>query len=396
MDVQVITTSSELLRETRRLGAWASKIDLVSAWASTAAGTANHWTALPTAKITRALLGTQFAQTEPWVIRELDARGVLRLRYDLGSTFHPKLIVATKGKQVRAILGSSNFTLGGFGRNTEINLLLSGQSSEDALARLMSFVDDQWEHDDSFEVPDAAWLAAYEAKWRSRIHTPALPTPLGIRPHLADLEDMSWSEYYALIEAQHGRPLRSGPLLVFGSADSYFYEMRGASEAFARHRRFADMPLEDRVFAMGLGESTGYFGRMAGAGMARSIVMNEPHRVGEHLDRIPNGEEVGADLLLSVTEGLCSMQRFSLGVASRLLVAKRPDLFLPLNKANKVAVRKLAGSAPSNPRSYVALHRKLWATPWFQSDEPSGKKQRTVWRGRVGLLDAVLYDGRGS
>jgi hypothetical protein len=396
MKVEVLTTQKALLDALRQLGTWAESISIVSAWAGAAHGTADHWSAIPAAKLERALIGTQFAQTEPWVMRELHQRGVLRLRYDLGSTFHPKLVLGQRNGNVRAIVGSSNFTVGGYGRNTELNLLLRGTASDSPLAALQEFVDTQWDHDDTFVVPDAAWLDIYEAKWRKRISTPTLPLPQGVKPGLDDLEDLSWREYYALIKDQHGRPLGGGALLVFGRRDSYLYEIRGSRRAFGATPRFQDMDLEDRLFALGLGQSSGAMGRMKGAGKAVSVVMKKPSLVGRYLDLVPVTGPVSESEALAALEGMCSMDRFSLGVASRLLAAKRPDLFLPINAANKVAIRALIGAAPGRPSTYLALHKRLWATPWFQESEPVGKKQRSIWRGRVALLDAVLYDGRGS
>lgn len=54
------------------------------------------------------------------MLRELHARQVLRVVEDTEGVFHPKILIATKGREARVLVGSSNFTSGGFGANTEI------------------------------------------------------------------------------------------------------------------------------------------------------------------------------------------------------------------------------------------------------------------------------------
>jgi hypothetical protein len=94
-----------------------------------------------------------------------------------------------------------------------------------------------------------------------------------------------------------------------------------------------------------------------------------------------------------VLNGLLGIDGVGLGVGSRILAVKRPDLFVTLNAANKTLVRKLFGAAPFSVRRYLAWHEQIWAFPWWSAPEPRvGRDEKRVWRARVALLDALLYD----
>jgi len=92
---------------------------------------------------------------------------VLRVVADTGGVFHPKLIVGVKGREARALIGSSNLTLGGFAGNTEVNVLLSGHVDGPELQRLAGFLDDQWSHPRAF-APDDVWFDQYERLYENR------------------------------------------------------------------------------------------------------------------------------------------------------------------------------------------------------------------------------------
>jgi HKD family nuclease len=58
--------------------------------------------------------------------------------------FHPKLYLGVAGREVRALVGSSNFTSGGLRSNVEANLLLRGTVDEAPAKDLLKFHEDLW------------------------------------------------------------------------------------------------------------------------------------------------------------------------------------------------------------------------------------------------------------
>src|SRR5262245_11232154 len=83
----------------RELASWATELHLAYAWASSDKGTADHWTSLPLKRLKRAVLGIQFAQTEPHVLRKLRQRHVPPVGPYTTGILQPKIMVALKGKE---------------------------------------------------------------------------------------------------------------------------------------------------------------------------------------------------------------------------------------------------------------------------------------------------------
>lgn len=185
VDVVVGAESLVVLEE---LAKWAEHVDIAYAWVSSGKGKAPHWRALE-GKIRRAVVGDHFNQTEPAALRFLADANVLRIYERPGGVFHPKIALAVKGDSAMALVGSSNLTGGGFGRNTELNLWIDGPRSKGPLFRIAAFMDQLWESDYAFE-PDAAWLDRYEAAYDEARVFDALPAqeeaqelpPRSVRP----------------------------------------------------------------------------------------------------------------------------------------------------------------------------------------------------------------------
>ncbi|HLE56806.1 MAG TPA: phospholipase D family protein, partial [Rhodothermia bacterium] len=59
--------------------------------------------------------------------------------------FHPKVYLAQEGDEVRALVGSSNFTAGGLRTNVEANLFLRAHTKEPPAQDLLRFHEGLWE-----------------------------------------------------------------------------------------------------------------------------------------------------------------------------------------------------------------------------------------------------------
>ena len=114
--------------------------------------------------------------------------------------------------------------------------------------------------------------------------------------------------------------------------------------------------------------------------------------IGEWLDQLPLDGPVNADLAKGVLDGLLGIQGVALGVASRLLCIKRPDLFVVINNANGEAVRRIFGARPGVASSYLRLMDRIRAMPWWSQPRPADLREGRIWDARVALLDAVMYE----
>lgn len=266
----VLADPEQTLAALEDLGQWAKTLDMAYAWASTSRGTAPHWAALPLARVRRALVGLHFSQTEPWALRRLAASpGRLRVIHEASGVFHPKLTIGRRGNLAKAVLGSSNFTGGGFGWNTELNVQVCGPCDCEPMKSIIAFFDEQWEGVLVKAVaPDDPWLDEYEASQAPVVHPPLPPLH---RRHVSSVQDLrvGWSEYFDILKSAELEYAALGfDVQVFGSPTraSYLNEAEACREAFLAEPSFAKMSVDTQYLIAGLlSQSTGYFGRNGGA-----------------------------------------------------------------------------------------------------------------------------------
>lgn len=393
MKATIITNSASLLDSMKELSDWADEISMAFAWASTLEGKAEHWCALDLDKVKQAVIGTQFAQTEPWVLSALDeVPGRLRVSISSDGTFHPKVILGTKGREVRALLGSANFTTAAYTTNAEVSVLLDGQSHDPQFQHLQAWIQEQF--DDSEQL-DPDWLVAYTKVWeterRRKVVVPRAKLELTSLSSLA----MSWDDYYATIRAQEKRKLSSGTVLqVNGPYPSYEVELDRAGAIFKGGKPFADLPDDQRKMLIGVGpRSSGLLGTMNAAGYAKEIVNKSPEKIGAALDRIPIEGAVSLRLASEVVDAMTSLRGIKIGVASRLLAVKRPDLFVSVNNGSKPQLAQLfGGRVVRTGKHYINLLKLVWETDWHRAVRPADVDQAAVWDRRAALLDAALYE----
>jgi hypothetical protein len=392
---RVIGDAEEASDELAELFSWAETVDMAYAWATSREGKADHWGRIDLRKLRKVVVGTHFAQTEPWLLKRLHAHAsrhpecTFRIVVRGGGTFHPKLVVGSKGEKVRVLMGSSNLTEGGFGLNTELNVLLQLEASSVHVRAFDDFLDQCM---GKGEPLDLGWLEAYEQDYRNR------PRQNGwvheARWHFETIDDLDldWDSYVKALLSQERRPLAPGVLLsLFDPERSYFAELDRMAPVVTERPMFQDWSETERMSALGLKPASGYLGRMKRASMAIHLIRTQPEVVGRFLDEIPRSGPIPVDVFMRVTDGLMDIPDIGIGVATRLLTAIRPDLFLPVNNASQDEVTRLLGMQVKQPKHYFQLMDRVWATPWFRSPRPMDKQQARLWDNRAALLDALLY-----
>ena len=99
------------------------------------------------------------------------------------------------------------------------------------------------------------------------------------------------------------------------------------------------MPPADRKFVAGFGGTSGYFGSMRGAGNYKNMVIERPEEIGPILDGVLlKGQPTDSQIIkyldcATAIHGVKSLRR------RRLLIAKRPDLFLSVNGASRGRIK---------------------------------------------------------
>ncbi len=386
MQVSMLVTPAAHLSALDELFAWADKVDIACAWATTGEGKAAHWKCIDVSKVRSAVIGVEFAQTEPWVLRTLLEHNCLRVGKANG-TFHPKVYVATKGEIVRAIVGSANFTRPAFSSNVELSVLLEGRKTDLQMKELAKFIKRHWQDG---MVVDESWIDDYEISYNNRPKPPLIP---GTKIQVTSVEDlqMSWPDYYRALRLQENRIEGIG---VFHGNSSYTRELDDIQKVFETYAKFAKMPEAQRRLLMGLpGDSTGLIGSMGAARHAKKLVKSEPAKIGVYLDQIPLNGPVKIDLVNKVMSGMTSLHGVKLGVATRLLTVKRPDLFVSVNNgSNPQLATLLRRRQVRTVPHYLDLLQAVWQLEWHMAPPPRDAHQRKTWGRRAALLDSIFYE----
>lgn len=404
--VRVLASVRELQRALKEVVEWAETIDFAYAWMSSGEDGAGFWNVLDDDKIRRGIIGLHFAATEPFVLEHFmqdPAGGVperVRVITDDRGTFHPKVLVAAKGDERRAILGSSNFTPGGFALNTELNVLLEGRAEDAAFSDVDGAISRYWFRGRAIT---REMLAEYRAEAKKRRperggfrlpRPPIDPRARGEGPR--HWLDVGWDEYVQLLRDQQHR----GILLdTDDGRPTYLSETREARKAFRKVPRegFAGIPKELRRLVAGFGPDAGWYGGTRANGRFMRLVNDEPEVIADLIDRVPLCGPVSDSVVRDIFGAAERLERVGIGCVTRLLCMKRPDLFYPVNSANRRRMREAFGTIPSNAdedraEKYVELLDRIKQLAWCRSPVPSDRFERRIWRARVALLDAVFYD----
>ncbi len=143
---------------------WCGRADdiwIASAWASKACPPTDAlWRAR--SQIRALVVGLDFLQTDPEFLGQF--KRYARVCTE-GATFHPKVYLFGIGRRFACLLGSSNFTAGGFRSNVEANALVEGARSDLFFGEVRARISDLNEDAD---VLGPELLADYSAKHAAR------------------------------------------------------------------------------------------------------------------------------------------------------------------------------------------------------------------------------------
>lgn len=393
--IRVLTNPADALAALREAVRWGEEIHCAYAWASARGPWAEHWEAVRSGHLVRVVFGLHFDRTDPACLRELfDAQVPLRVWKRFDAVFHPKVLIAVRGNRIRALVGSSNLTPGGFGPNQEANVLISGLATDDAPRSLLAAVGEWWTQG---ATVTPTWLDAYqlrflarerlEREWRKNNGVPEENDDLP--PDL----DLAWAEHFALFKARN-RDIKVLPgASSAGPCGLEEIERFHAPLAGAPRRNGIDPKEWLVVGGYGAAES-GWFGPIRHWAVQGWLKRNSPEIYGR-LTAIPhagNGEHVVRPAK-SFLQWALQQQYVSIGSASRLLMARRPDLFLCVNEANRARLSEQFDIriGAKDYDTYLRLHEMIWRLAWHVSPAPEEPVQRRVWAHRAALLDSLLY-----
>ena len=392
--MRLISTNTELERTLRRLTSYRSDSAFAVAWASShtrlfAEILANR------SRISRAVVGTHFYQTDPGVLDAFVGAPNVRFITQPSGVFHPKVFAFWSASGWDVIVGSANLTAGALTTNAEAVLLVSGKAGDDdsLLTEVRTLIDGYWAR---AEQMDDEGAAAYRRIWQqqqqslrrlSAVYGKKAPS----KPPLASsVMGMSWEQFFDRVtkDRHHGFQERCALL-------------ESVRLAFRQHQLFAQMPEGTRKTVAGIpgadDDRWPWFGSMKGAGYFKQAIGTNNPDLGGAVDAIPLVGQVSRSEYDAFIGGFG--QAFPKGgdgvaVASRLLALKRPDQFVCLDSKNcrsLCADFGITAAGMDYPRYWDDVIERVRDTPWWNAPRPTDPVQQGVFDGRVAMLDAIFY-----
>jgi len=355
------------------------------------------------AKFQTVMFGVAFCQTDPALIdRLVDLRNAFIAESKSG-TFHPKLYYFRTGSVAEAIVGSSNFTRGGLGKNWEASLHIKGNADAPVFEQIRSTLEEYRK----LQKPVTAAIAKNyrlqfdAAKKIKKPKNPILPSDQPAwRQFTSPLVEMDWDSYLRLVRGSR-----------FHELDKRLSLLRQTQQMFAGVGSFADLsPNEWKAIAGVIGEAQKrdagldwhdwkWFGSMSGMGDFANRVKEQDRWLTRAIDSIPRY----GDISRGQFDGYCerflrafenSHRTGGVPTATRLLAMKRPDTFVCISKPNKAGLAEALSFAPSGlslGNYWDRIVEPIRTSVWFNVDRPSGKGGE-IWEGRAAMLDAIYYD----
>lgn len=377
------------------------RISFATAWASTTFG---GYKALKRHedKISTAVVGTHFYQTDPKFIEHFALHEKVRFIPATDGVFHPKvyLFEHQDGKWA-CLMGSANFTAGGFEVNQEACLLLTQEHDADGklLADIKKTLGAYWDQGKAGHMINLEGYKRLHRRFGAKLAQAAGAFGAGETGlPLANIEllCMDWTTFEK--QVQERDPLGFKQRMKVLDA---------ARLLFDGGNSFATMTENERCGIAGLRDIDPvpwqYFGGMNASVYFPPIVKKNPEFFSKALDEIPLDRPVTKEDFLAYIDLFVSAFRgqdgreigHGLGTATRLLIMKRPDTFVCLNGPNGEKLFEAFG---------IKLHRqdyqgywdqiiaRIQLSEWWNAQAPKGDLERRIWNGRTALIDLFFYD----
>jgi len=356
------------------------------------------------------IVGTHFYQTHPQFIEHFlnHPNGRFILRED--GVFHPKVYLFLKDHgEWECLVGSPNFTRGGFDRNDEMAVLITNRDADaqEALHKVTLCLNAYWNESKAISGTE---LDVYREAWkrkqplvkrlRGQFGNPQEEdaddrgkSPLGVK-----ILQMSWPEYFKGVEAEQDREPHDH------SMEGRLNVIRETSKLFSEHKKFSQIDLSGRQKIAGLVMAGGinflWFGSMRGRGVFMKAINDNDENLSLALDLIPAVGAVSREAYIEYVHQY--QQAFPqggvlIGTATRLLAMRRPDTFVCLDNRNKAGLCTDFGikRRVGYEEYWDSIIERVKEAAWWSAPPPASGVEREVWEARAAFLDSHYYDGKG-
>lgn len=402
--VKLITSTKELRQTFSSLAEKYKNIAFATAWAS-AGHPAFKKLIKHKSKIQHSTIGLHFYQTDPEVLVEFQKHKNIKFILQTDGVFHPKVYLFWNTPTDWELLsGSANFTKGAFdGSNQEMMLLAQGQSSELFKDLIRFLVDDCFAKAKMLNEQKIKRYGVLYQERQKQIRTLSncYAKDKKERRNKTDilstsLLTLSWEDYFKKIRKNEYH-LFTDRLDLLSYAKEFFQDKAG----------FLSRDLESRKLISGLPNNAknmknlgfGLFGTTRSNGKFFNLIKDGNLEIAYAIDEIPLVGEISKSDFLKYIKFFQKVGYDNpLGVATRLLTMKRPDLFFCFNNANKEGICKELGLSKNidAERYWDEILLPIYDTAWFNSDKPVEENIQKAWLNRVALIDCIYYKPRND
>ncbi|WP_300875608.1 phospholipase D family protein [Parasutterella excrementihominis] len=369
----------------------------------------------------RLIAGVDGAISDPRVIGAKNPKIAVKVHNKVdGGIFHPKLyIFYTKNGDIEVLLGSANFTDGGFLHNDEI--LLHIKEEPRVIKQCIIYFEECWDPYYSREITPEE-LVTYTQKYKDRKKqsqsTEKVPEVLTeVRKKvLEDLKtvpaDGSFLEYCSLLyqavelkytwlvdpenETLSSRVTEDRLFILLDTLEECHglltqfnksYTPKDVHKIFGSSNPYAFLGNSSRSFL-----NTEFQEDTELAKRLRSLLVEFSKK--RFQKNLTAKVETVHEILDSITPP-------KIGVAwgSRLLAIARPDLAISYNSASRDLLDKIVGckSAKGNKEkkksNYLRILQWLWKQDWYKNKPKElSPIQERIWNNRAALIDVLVYD----
>jgi HKD family nuclease len=404
--VQLLT--ERLLQKFTGRIASASQVDIAVAWVtpSEALERLRKLALRPGIRI-RVAVGLSGNGTHPEALRSLQKFAEVRICHSADGIFHPKFYLFRSAEEKICWVGSANFTLQGFMRNSE----LVNEFSDDGTA--CRWFERLW---DTLEPDSSEEISQYIKAWK--------PSPAGYSserpPPGADINQplgflipapRSWGEYMAALRKCDAYWKKTGvkkikhEVSVLDPAWSWTATILTGKELVRREKwaEFTDeeinvlLPKHSRDGAWEL------LGSMQPTKIAVPAFVKNHHKEREAIRNAiaplfgaPDEDAFVRAAVQAFTNIHDGLKGFGPAIATRFITLARPDRGVSVNAGSAPGLAELRGlpskpGALGNAADYGELLRWVYGQPWYKAPRPKEPLEQTVWGMRAALIDCFVY-----
>lgn len=346
----------------------------------------------------KIIIGTHFSQTHPQFINQFRDHDGIRFFLANDDLFHPKVYYfENDASDWACIIGSANFTASALTRNVEVCALITSADpmSDQVREDVMSVIDRVWLD----SVPGSKIdLEKYTKRWKEgRKAAGEKATPMKkTRTRKALVIDgestvghllrANWAEFRKAVTSTERFVDNGGNEVI---------EALSELHQLLRKKDYLSMSDEERKKLLGTSGNYAWLGDMKRARIfMRDRDMNAK-RVSAALAEIPLDRKVSVtkDHYDAFLHHWRKIPHAAIGVATRLLAVRRPDVFCSVNGRSKDNLSRALGKRTISLDNYWddcigVLHQSAW----WNAPRPANARQATWWDDRMALIDFLVCE----